>query len=163
MAHEGSGLEVQKVHPPREGPSDLGARRASRCSPPRLPLQPAVPASPRCHLVLLVRWLQCVCVLAGNHEVLFLRMPCPAVPLPGKKFFLEFLRRILFLFKLRFQLHLLCVQGAWAEGACTRAFCIHGGQRARCGSCFSPSTTRIWGIKSRWSGSVVRAFIHWAT
>lgn len=65
-----------------------------------------------------------VCLLGTT---LFLRMPCPgalkspAVPLPGKKFFLASLRRVLFLFEIFFQLRacVVCV-----EGECTRVHWI---------------------------------------
>lgn len=76
-----------------------------------------------------------VCLLGTT---LFLRMPCPgalkspAVPLPGKKFFLASLRRVLFLFEIFFQLCALCVWRASARG-CT-------------GSHVWSSAHRSWGL-----------------
>lgn len=99
------------------------------------PRQPVVPNSSLCHSVSLVCWLQRVCVPAGNHT---LRMPCPgalkspAVPLPGKKFFLASLRRVLFLFEIFFQLCALCVWRVSARG-CT-------------GSHVWSSAHRSWGL-----------------
>lgn len=132
-----------------EGPPTAGRTLCSG-SLPDLLLQPVVPASSRCHLVSLVRWLQCVCVLAGNHKALFLRMLSLCL---GKSSSWSFLEGFCFSLKY-FSNYIYCgCRGACAHGiAASRPWRSEG---------------TLWelvlsfhhvclGVKFTWPGSVVR-------
>lgn len=133
------------------------AQRCGRTLCSGSPPSPKVPASSRCHLVPLVRWLQCVCVLAGNHEVLFLRMPALLSLCLGKSSSWSFLEGFCFSLKY-FSSYIYCVCRGHMQGA---------------SAAFSPWRSEgtlqelvlsfhhaCMGIKFRWSGSGPRAFVH---